>query len=65
MNIKKIEKKILELKNKLKNKAHEVQHAAIREAKETHEASLILVRMAKGKGIIDILPRLKHVGFWC
>ncbi len=49
--IKNIENKIIELKSKLMEKAYEVEHATIREAKETHEAALILLHIAEGKKV--------------
>lgn len=48
-----IRSKIKEFKFKLANKAHQIEHAAIIEAKETHEAALILWKMAKGKKVSD------------
>ena len=50
-SIKDIENKIIELKSKLMEKTYEVEHATIREAKETHEAALILLHMAEGKTV--------------
>jgi len=50
-SIKSIENKIKELKSKLLEKTYEIEHATIREAKETHEASLILLHIAKGKEV--------------
>ena len=39
------------MKSKLLEEALVIEHASIREAKETHEASLILLRMAEGKEV--------------
>jgi len=35
------------------DKAQQIEHAAIAEVKETHEAALILWKMAKGKKVSD------------
>jgi hypothetical protein len=49
LTIAQIKKEIKNLKSKLLNNLHKAEHVAIRELHETHEASLILLKMSKGK----------------
>lgn len=51
MNTKELKKKIVNLEKILANKARSIEHAVIREAKETHEAALILLHMSEGKKV--------------
>lgn len=51
MGSKKILNKLIKLKKKFIDKAHDIEHAAVRETKETYKASLILFRMLQGKEI--------------
>jgi len=61
MDIKKIENRLSVLKAKLADKAHQLKHATIREAKETYEAALILLHMSQGKEVSEEeIEFLKH-----
>jgi len=51
MKIKDIKKKVSEYRAKLKGNLSDLEHAAVREAKETHEAAHILLKLSKNKEV--------------